>query len=387
MSFGALLREARERKGISVSTAARQLRIRADILRAIEENDFSRMPPRGYTRNMVSAYARLVELNPSEITRMYLDEVSAYETGRMRSDSTSPRALRQSRQSGEGAASRSRQTSRDERASRATRSRRNEGPASHRTPLGRSLVEDRNVDRVHPSRHTIAPGSHQYTNLCAPPSNVSQPKSKVPIIVIAAVALVVVIIALALIFGGKSSTPAAETPTVPITGLSDTSNKQAESEEGNDDSKASDATSAQQSASSSTAPTKATFAYKVASGGSVYVEIYEGGSSSATVAQTITGPAEQSFDVTSTLRFISDASSAIECTLDGEKVELTENSNGMYSYTVDFSAILSQWQQEHSSSSSASTSSSSSSTKATSSTSSTTSGQTASSTGSTKTSN
>ena len=47
MSFGAILREARERRGLDLTTAARRLRIRPDILRAIEENDFSRMPPRG----------------------------------------------------------------------------------------------------------------------------------------------------------------------------------------------------------------------------------------------------------------------------------------------------------------------------------------------------
>ena len=365
MTFGALLRDARERKGISVSVAARQLRIRADILHAIEENDFSRMPPRGYTRNMVNAYARLVDLNPSEITRMYLDEVSAYETGRMRSDANS---MRTTRQRSQGASRTSRESSREGRGSRSSRTRGNDGPASRRTPLGRSLVEDRNADRVHPSRHTIAPGSHQYTNLCAPPQNVSQPKSKLPIVVIAAAVVIVLIIVLALVFGNKSSQPAAETPTVPITGLSDTSNKQADSSESaTEDSASSEDDSSKQSASSAVAPTKATFTYKVASGGSVYIEVYEGDSSTATIAQTVTGPSEKSFDVTSKLKFISDASSAVECTLDGEKVDLTENSNGMYAYTVDFASILSKWQQEHGVSSSASSSNSSQTTSSTSS--------------------
>ena len=40
---------ARERKGLDLATAARKLRIRPDILRAIEDGDFARMPPRGYT--------------------------------------------------------------------------------------------------------------------------------------------------------------------------------------------------------------------------------------------------------------------------------------------------------------------------------------------------
>ena len=64
VSFGTVLREARERKGYDVQSAARRLRIRPDILRALENNDFSRLPARGYTRNMVNAYAKLVGLNP-----------------------------------------------------------------------------------------------------------------------------------------------------------------------------------------------------------------------------------------------------------------------------------------------------------------------------------
>ena len=47
MTFGTVLQEARERKGLDLSTAARRLRIRPDILRSIEEDDFARMPPRG----------------------------------------------------------------------------------------------------------------------------------------------------------------------------------------------------------------------------------------------------------------------------------------------------------------------------------------------------
>ena len=53
LTFGAILQEAREHKGMEVGTAARRLRIRPDILRAIEAEDFSRMPPRGFA-NAVS---------------------------------------------------------------------------------------------------------------------------------------------------------------------------------------------------------------------------------------------------------------------------------------------------------------------------------------------
>ena len=361
MTFGAVLREARERKGLDVATAARELRIRADILRAIENNDFSRMPPRGYTRNMVNAYARLVGLNPSEITRMYLDEANAYQTGRMRNEATRTRPARERRPAPESAQRTQRRTPREE---SERRDRASAANAGRRPAQGRALLDDRTTDRVHPSRHTIVPGSTQYTNLYAAPQNVPRPRSKMPLIIGAAVVVLIIVIVCALVFGNKSSQPAQETPTVPITGLSDTSNKQADSAEGSasssSDADASSSSTSANATQTATAPTKATFAYKVASGGSVYIEVYEGDSSTATVAQTVSGPTEKSFDVTTKLRFISDASSSVTCTLDGEKVELSENSNGMYDYTVDFSQILSKWQSEHgSASSSAGTQSSS----------------------------
>ncbi|WP_172137193.1 helix-turn-helix transcriptional regulator, partial [Adlercreutzia sp. ZJ473] len=100
-SYGGLLREARERRGFDLTTVSHRLRVRPDILRAIEEADFAYLPPRGYTRNMISAYARLVGLNPTEVTSLYLDEVHAYESGYARIDAR--RAEGQSRRArGEG---------------------------------------------------------------------------------------------------------------------------------------------------------------------------------------------------------------------------------------------------------------------------------------------
>ena len=218
----------------------------------------------------------------------------------------------------------------------------------------------RGNDHVHTSRRPLSPGSPQYTNLYAAPQNVTQQRPKLPLLIGIGVIAVIIIIVCVFVFGGKESKPAQETPTVPITGLSDTSNKQAQGDS------ESTSNSDSQTQQSSVAPTKATFTYKVASGSSVYIEIYEGDSSSASVAETVTGPAEKSFDVTTKLRFISDASSAVEVTVDGEKVDLTENSNGMYDYTVDFSQILAKWQQDHGQASSSSSATSSDSAKSTS---------------------
>ena len=81
---GSVLRFAREKKGYGLETVARRLRIRPDILEAIENNDFSSMPPRGYTRNMINEYARFLGLNPTEIVNMYLDDVSAHQVKNVR---------------------------------------------------------------------------------------------------------------------------------------------------------------------------------------------------------------------------------------------------------------------------------------------------------------
>lgn len=80
ISFGSVLKEARISKGYELNAVSRRLRIRPDILEAIENSDFDRMPPRGYSRNMINAYARFLGLNANDVTRMYLDE--SYEIGR-----------------------------------------------------------------------------------------------------------------------------------------------------------------------------------------------------------------------------------------------------------------------------------------------------------------
>ena len=88
VSCGTVLRKAREKKGYDLDYVARRLRIRPDILRAIENSDFANMPPRGYTRNMINAYARLLGLNPTETVNMYLDDMFANQVKRTRSSAT-----------------------------------------------------------------------------------------------------------------------------------------------------------------------------------------------------------------------------------------------------------------------------------------------------------
>lgn len=344
MTFGTVLREARERKGYDLSSAARRLRIRPDILRAIEEDDFSRMPPRGYTRNMVNAYARLLGLNPTEITRLYLDEAYAYQVGRARTD-VAPSGFDM------GGSSRSKRTGRTPQQEAPQ-----ERPA-RQNAFGRTLYDDRtpyhrpesgqqrpsgggrlySEERTHTSRHTALPNA-QYTNFYAGPKAPTGVQSKLPFIIAGAVILVLLILILVLVFGNKGG-DAENVPTVPVTGLTDTT----QGEEG-------EGTQEPAPAPVEVAPTKAVFEYEVASGQSAYIEIYENGGDAASVADTVNGPSKASYDVTDagTLKFVTTNPDGVKITVDGAVVEPADPDEiGVYTYTVDFPAILAKWHTDH----------------------------------------
>lgn len=346
MTFGTVLREARERKGYDLPTAARRLRIRPDILRAIEEDDFSRMPPRGYTRNMVNAYARLLGLNPTEVTRMYLDEAYAYQVGRARNE-TEPSQFDM------GAPSRSKRQ-RERPATQAERPPR-------QNAFGRTLYDDRTEygrggsgrrapeERTHPSRHAALPNA-QYTNFYAGPKAPGAVKSRLPLVIAGAAILVLLIIILVLAFGNKGSSAEENVPSVPITGLNDTTQDQGQDSGGNEN--------AQQDATvTEVAPTKAVLSYKIAAGAAPYIELYENGASAPSVAETMAGPVTESVDVTGTLRIDTPQPDSIEVQVDGQTVELVDDDgDSVYSYTVDFAAVLKQWNDAHPSASTSGTS-------------------------------
>lgn len=344
VTFGTVLQEARERKGMDLSTAARRLRIRPDILRSIEEDDFARMPPRGYTRNMVNAYARLLGLNPTEITRMYLDEAYAYQVGRARSD-VRPSGFDM------GGTSRTKRSG----AARPVPPEEPEERVPRQNAFGRTLYDDRTAytrsdygrsaapaaggrvyseGRTHTSRHSALPNG-QYTNFYAGPKAPSGVQSKLPFLIAGAVILVVLVIVLVFAFGGKGGGE-EDLPTVPVTGIDDTT--QGEGDEGSQEPVAPPAP---------VAPTSAKVVYEVASGESAYIEVYEN-DGGATVADTINGPSSKEFDVTGTLRFVTTNPDAVKLTVDGAAVTPADDSgSGVYSYTVDFPAILEQWKADH----------------------------------------
>lgn len=74
-AVGTLLRQARERSGQSLASAAQQLRIRDSYLRAIEEGDFRLLPGATYAVGFLRSYADHLGLDPQEIVRRFREEV------------------------------------------------------------------------------------------------------------------------------------------------------------------------------------------------------------------------------------------------------------------------------------------------------------------------
>lgn len=75
--LGDTLRERRTQLGVSLEAAERATRIRATLLKALEEGDWDRLPNPGYVRGYISSYARFLELDAPPLLAMYRSETGA----------------------------------------------------------------------------------------------------------------------------------------------------------------------------------------------------------------------------------------------------------------------------------------------------------------------
>jgi cytoskeleton protein RodZ len=71
--FGGKLRQARERRGISLRQIAASTKISAAALEALERNDISKLPGGIFSRAFVRSYAVEVGLDPEETVREFLE--------------------------------------------------------------------------------------------------------------------------------------------------------------------------------------------------------------------------------------------------------------------------------------------------------------------------
>lgn len=360
MTSGRVLRETRERKGYDLTTVARRLRIRPDILRAIEANDFSAMPPRGYTRNMVNAYARLLGLNPTEIVNMYLDEAYAKQVEKARDNAPSSgfhmeRETRRSRSRvgiGSGAVEDrldetgvtqytrrlyddSTRFSRDdygitrERTNKAGRSDRDFSShhSGYSTTQFNFIEKDGGSSRRSSKSIYAGQTGMQYT-----PSRLPGFLQSRGIIIAVAVIVLIVIIALVVVFtGGKETASGSSTPN--ITGMPNTAATEVVGS----------------SEASEPAPTSVPVVYTVGKSGSCYIVSINDGKRSE---EELQANSERKVDVTGTFVIATPSDPEnLTVTVDGQEVELKPNTeyDGMYVYEVEFATYLEKWRQSHSS--------------------------------------
>jgi cytoskeleton protein RodZ len=71
--FGGKLRQARERRGISLRQIAATTKISVAALEALERNDTSKLPGGIFSRAFVRSYALEIGLDPDETVREFLD--------------------------------------------------------------------------------------------------------------------------------------------------------------------------------------------------------------------------------------------------------------------------------------------------------------------------
>src|SRR5471032_1015402 len=72
--FGAQLKQARERRGISLRQIATATKIAITALDALERDDFSRLPGGIFSRAFVRAYAIEVGLDPEATVEQFLEK-------------------------------------------------------------------------------------------------------------------------------------------------------------------------------------------------------------------------------------------------------------------------------------------------------------------------
>lgn len=337
VSFGSLLREARLKNGYELNDVSRRLRIRPDILQAIERSDFQNMPPTGYARNMVGAYARLVGLDPAEMINMYHDESYAFQIGQAHR-SMSSRYLERNI---------SHAVSRPSAAAR----RANQGPYStgrissdnrmrysangeNVNNFGRRLYTDEpdysspmlfDESQVHRSRRPII-NEGRYGNMALGGSRSIIFKSRIPKVPIIIGIVVVVLLIIILFLANTCSQSNTEQQNIPVTGVESTEDTQ-------------------QQEALPAAPTQFAFAYSVAEGSESWIEVYI--DDEVQEAADVTGPAEGQYTCSGTLRFVSSETNGITVTIDGVEQQLEPNDNGIISVTYSFEDILNQWYTDH----------------------------------------
>jgi cytoskeleton protein RodZ len=71
IGVGDALRKARTKRGLTLDEAARDTRIRPDLLAALEDEDFDKLMGDVYVRGSLRSYAQCLGLNPDKVVQLY----------------------------------------------------------------------------------------------------------------------------------------------------------------------------------------------------------------------------------------------------------------------------------------------------------------------------
>lgn len=71
MTIGQQLREAREKKGVSIEKAAEETKVKGDVLRALEADDYSKMLAPVYVKGFLKIYSQYLDLDPVAVRQQY----------------------------------------------------------------------------------------------------------------------------------------------------------------------------------------------------------------------------------------------------------------------------------------------------------------------------
>ena len=158
-------------------------------------------------------------------------------------------------------------------------------------------------------------------------------QSRVALVATAVVIVAIIAVAVFLVANARSAPAEEDVSKLPVSGISDTTGM-ADSDTG--------------TGLVEVAPTSARVALNVKQGEECYLETYAG---SVTTPYSLTGPAQENIEVTDKLIIATWTPEYVKVTVDGSEVTLTSNDKygGMYTYTVDFPAILEQWRSTHTS--------------------------------------
>lgn len=72
---GQILKEAREKKGISIAEVSLATKINSRILTAMEQGNLSKLPPKTFLRGFVHSYAQFLGLDPDVVLKTFQEEM------------------------------------------------------------------------------------------------------------------------------------------------------------------------------------------------------------------------------------------------------------------------------------------------------------------------